>query len=101
MGKVQLVEGSTVADNGDAVKNDLLEFGGEGNGDFGGILDAGLIGDICNIVGVTGLVGEVGLEIEELIIIAVADLIGGWGLIEVRVNGVQPCGQGAGLNGGK
>jgi hypothetical protein len=52
-------------------------------------------------VGVPGFAGEIGLEIEELIIVTVADLIGGGLFIEIGVDGVKPCGESTGLNGGE
>ena len=94
---VQLVEDGAIADNADAVEDDLLEFGSEGDGYFRGILDAGLIGDIYYIMSVPGFEGQVGLEIEELKIIAITDIVPRGFLIEIGMSGAQPGGNRAGF----
>jgi hypothetical protein len=51
---------------------------------------AGFVGNIYNIVGILRFIGKAGLEIQKLIVVAIADLVGGGLFIEVGVSRVKP-----------
>ena len=65
-----------VAQDANAVEDDLLELRGEGNGDFGFALDTGCINNMLYEVGVFGAAEEVDLLVLQFVIVTVADLIG-------------------------
>ena len=89
---LQPVEDGAVADNGDAVEYHLLELRREGHGDFGAVLDAGFVDDAADIMRVVCLGDEIGLEIEQLIKEAVADVFAGRRFAEIRMAIADPDG---------
>ena len=95
--ELEAVDGGAVAEDADAMEDDLLKFGCEGYGDFGAVLYAGFIGDVADVVGVVGIAVEVALQVVQGIIVAVADVVPGWFFLEVGMDGVEPSGEGAGF----
>jgi hypothetical protein len=74
-----------------------LEQGGKGYGDFGTVLYARLIDDGANIMGIVCPGDEIGLEVEQFIIEAVADVSVSRGLMKIGMGIANPGGLGTGF----
>ena len=94
---LEAVDGGAVAEDADAVEDDLLKFRCEGHGDFGAVLYAGFVGDVADVVGVFGIAVEIALQVVQGIIIAVADIVPGRFFSEVGMGLIEPSREGAGF----
>ena len=86
-GRLELIKDSAIAQDANAVEDDLLELRREGNGDFGFALNTGCIYNILYEVIVFGASQDVDLLVLQFIIVAVADLIGSRLAVEVGIYG--------------
>ena len=80
------------------MKDHLLEFRGKGDRYFRAMLDAGLVVDRTNKVGIIRVAGQVSLKVKKIIIISIADRFPGGSFVAIRVDGIEPAGLGSGFD---